>query len=57
MFHNTSRHEKFSNRRGWRGGEEVSRVPFERLCLTVPKKFVGELFTVSLTPIIEKFNV
>ena len=34
---------------------EVSRFSFEIFCLTVPKKFVGEPFSVSLLSGIEKY--
>ena len=34
---------------------EVSRFPSKKFCLTVPKNFVGEPFSVSLISGIEKF--
>ena len=34
---------------------EVSRFPSKKFCLTVPRKFVGEPFKVSLKSGIEKF--
>ena len=34
---------------------EVSRFPSKKFCLTVPRKFVGEPFSVSLILGIEKF--
>ena len=34
---------------------EVSRFPSKKFCLTVPKNFVGEPFSVSLHSGIEKF--
>ena len=34
---------------------EVSRFPSKKFCLTVPRKFVGEPFSVSLISGIEKF--
>ena len=35
---------------------EVSRFPSKKICLTVPRKFVGEPFSVSLISGIEKFH-
>ena len=44
--------KKFIDKRG--GGEEDQDFPSKIFCLTVPKKFVGEPFIVSLISGIEK---
>ena len=38
-----------------KGQGEVSRFSFEKFCLTVPKNFASEPFTLSLISGIEKF--
>ena len=43
--------KKFKNKKEG----EVSRFPSKNFCLTVPKNFVGEPFSVSLISGIEKF--
>ena len=39
-----------------RGGGEYRKLPSECFCLTVPKNFMGESFSVSLIAGIEKFH-
>ena len=51
MFQKISVSEKFD---GYEGGGEYQDFPSKSLCLTVPKIFVGEFFSVSLTLGIEK---
>ena len=51
VFQKISGSEKFMDKREG----ELSRFSFEIFCLTVPKKFVGEPFRVSLISGIEKF--
>ena len=38
-------------------GKGVSRYSFENFCLTVPKFFVGQSFTVALISGIEKVSI
>ena len=38
-----------------REGGEYQDIPWKSFCFTVPKNFVGEPFSVSLIPVIEKF--
>ena len=45
--------KKFMDKKG--GGGEYRKFPSKIFCLTVPKNFVGEPFSVSLISGIEKF--
>ena len=46
--------KKFTDKKGG-GGVEYQDFPSEFFCVTVPKKFLGEFFDVSLISGMEKF--
>ena len=47
--------KKFMDKNGGGGGGEYQELPSKNFCLTVPKNFVRESFSVSLISGIEKF--